>query len=57
LGCDERTETLFEFQGNAEAMRYTHADTSLRECRRRIAIHGVAAVMHLAHWTARQNQS
>jgi ribosomal-protein-alanine N-acetyltransferase len=30
---------LFEFLGDVEAMRYTHADTSLRECRRRIAVH------------------
>jgi [ribosomal protein S5]-alanine N-acetyltransferase len=30
---------LFEFLGNAEAMRFTHADTSLRECRRRVAAH------------------
>jgi RimJ/RimL family protein N-acetyltransferase len=30
---------LFAFLGNAEAMRHTHADTSLRACRRRIAVH------------------
>ena len=30
---------LFEFLGDAEAMRYTHADVSLRQCRRRIAVH------------------
>jgi ribosomal-protein-alanine N-acetyltransferase len=30
---------LFEFLGDAEAMRYTHADGSLRECRRRVAVH------------------
>jgi [ribosomal protein S5]-alanine N-acetyltransferase len=30
---------LFAFLGDAEAMRYTHADTSLRQCRRRIAVH------------------
>jgi len=30
---------LFEFLGDAEAMQYTHADASLRDCRRRIAIH------------------
>jgi RimJ/RimL family protein N-acetyltransferase len=30
---------LFEFLGDAEAMRYTHADASLRQCRRRVAIH------------------
>ena len=26
--------TLFEFLGDAEAMRYTHTDTSLRGCAR-----------------------
>ena len=31
--------TLFEFLGNAEAMRHTHADASLRACRRRVAVH------------------
>lgn len=30
---------LFEFLGDAQAMQYTHVDTSLRECRRRIAVH------------------
>ena len=30
---------LFEFLGDAEAMRYTHVDASLRACRRRIALH------------------
>ena len=30
---------LFEFLGDAEAMHHTHADTSLRDCRRRVAIH------------------
>jgi ribosomal-protein-alanine N-acetyltransferase len=30
---------LFGFLGDAEAMRHTHADTSLRECRRRVAVH------------------
>lgn len=30
---------LFEFLGDAEAMRYTHCDGSLRQCRRRIALH------------------
>lgn len=33
------TPTLFEFLGDAEAMRHTHADTSLRACRRRVAVH------------------
>jgi ribosomal-protein-alanine N-acetyltransferase len=31
--------TLFEFLGDIEAMRYTHADTSLRGRRRRVAVH------------------
>ena len=30
---------LFEFLGDAAAMRHTHTDASLRDCRRRIAIH------------------
>jgi RimJ/RimL family protein N-acetyltransferase len=30
---------LFEFLGDAAAMRHTHVDASLRECRRRIAAH------------------
>ena len=30
---------LFEFLGDAEAMRHTHANTSLRACRRRVAVH------------------
>jgi len=30
---------LFEFLGDTEAMRHTRADTSLRECRRRVAVH------------------
>lgn len=30
---------LFEFLGDAEAMRFTHVDRSLRQCRRRIAVH------------------
>jgi len=30
---------LFEFLGDVEAMRYTHADVALRECRRRVAVH------------------
>jgi len=31
--------SLFRFLGDAAAMRYTHADASLRDCRRRIAVH------------------
>lgn len=30
---------LFEFLGDADAMRHTHVDLSLRQCRRRIAVH------------------
>jgi ribosomal-protein-alanine N-acetyltransferase len=30
---------LFEFLGDAEAMRYTHIDASLRDCRRRVVLH------------------
>jgi ribosomal-protein-alanine N-acetyltransferase len=30
---------LFEFLGDADAMRHTHVDASLRACRRRIAVH------------------
>jgi ribosomal-protein-alanine N-acetyltransferase len=30
---------LFEFLGDAAAMRHTHVDASLRECRRRVAVH------------------
>ena len=31
--------TLFEFLGDPQAMRYTHLDRSLKQCRRRIAVH------------------
>jgi ribosomal-protein-alanine N-acetyltransferase len=30
---------LFEFLGDAQAMQHTHVDASLRECRRRVAVH------------------
>lgn len=30
---------LFEFLGDAKAMRHTHTDASLRACRRRVAVH------------------
>lgn len=30
---------LFAFLGDAEAMRHTHVDSTLRDCRRRIAAH------------------
>ena len=31
--------TLFTFLGDPKAMQYAHADRSLRECRRRVAVH------------------
>lgn len=31
--------SLFEFLGDAHAMRHTHADASLRDCRRRVVLH------------------
>ncbi len=31
--------TLFEFLGDPLAMQHTHLDSSLRQCRRRIAVH------------------
>ena len=31
--------SLFEFLGDGHAMQHTHADASLRECRRRVAVH------------------
>jgi [ribosomal protein S5]-alanine N-acetyltransferase len=41
LRCPRLTDApaLFEFLGDAEAMRYTHVDPTLRACRRRIAVH------------------
>lgn len=30
---------LFEFLGDAKAMRYSHVDASFRACRRRVAVH------------------
>jgi RimJ/RimL family protein N-acetyltransferase len=30
---------LFEFLGDTKAMQYTHVDGTLRQCRRRIAVH------------------
>ena len=30
---------LFEFLGNANAMRFTQCDTSYKKCRRRVAVH------------------
>lgn len=32
-------QRLFEFLGDKEAMRHTRADATLRECRRRVAVH------------------
>lgn len=34
------TPALFEFLGDKEAMKHTHADVTPGECRRRIAVHG-----------------
>lgn len=31
--------SLFEFLGDKQAMQYTHCDASIRQCRRRIAVH------------------
>ena len=31
--------TLFRFLGDRQAMRFTHVDASLRDCRRRVAVH------------------
>lgn len=43
---------LFEFLGDAEAMRLTHVDASLKECRQRIAIHERQRRRHgYAPWT------
>src|SRR5579871_6763416 len=30
---------LFRFLGDAQAMQFTHVDASLRDCRKRIAVH------------------
>ena len=35
----EDVTALFEFLGNAEAMQHTHTDATLRECRRKVAVH------------------
>jgi ribosomal-protein-alanine N-acetyltransferase len=37
--CLADVSALFEFLGDADAMRHTHADPSMRECRRRVAVH------------------
>jgi ribosomal-protein-alanine N-acetyltransferase len=43
---------LFAFLGDAEAMRHTHADASIRACRRRIAVHEWYRRRHgYAPWT------
>ncbi|MDP2119641.1 MAG: GNAT family N-acetyltransferase [Hoeflea sp.] len=31
--------SLFEFLGDAEAMKFTHVDETLRECQRRVMVH------------------
>lgn len=44
--------TLFEFLGDPEAMRFTHVDQSLKECRRRVAVHEwLRRRNHYAPWT------
>ncbi|WP_236038669.1 GNAT family N-acetyltransferase [Belnapia arida] len=37
--CLADVPTLFGFLGDAQAMQHTHADASLRQCRRRVAVH------------------
>ena len=49
---------LFAFLGDAAAMRHTHVDASLRDCRRRVAVHEWRRRRHgYAPWTiiARSN--
>ncbi len=49
---------LFSFLGDPDAMRYTHVDTSLRQCRRRIAVHERRRRHEgIAPWTARLRTS
>lgn len=48
---------LFEFLGDPRAMRYTHCDGSLRQCRRRIALHErQRRTDGVAPWTAISKQ-
>lgn len=42
---------LFEFLGDAEAMRHTHADASPRGRRRRVAVHDWRRRDGYAPWT------
>ena len=37
--CLTDVPALFRFLGDAQAMQHTHIDASLRECRRRVAVH------------------
>ena len=37
--CLVDVPVLFSFLGDARAMQHTHFDASLRECRRRVAVH------------------
>jgi ribosomal-protein-alanine N-acetyltransferase len=37
--CLADVPLLFEFLGDAKAMRHTHVDRSMRDCRRRVAVH------------------
>ncbi|NIA68275.1 GNAT family N-acetyltransferase [Pelagibius litoralis] len=48
---------LFEFLGDPQAMQHTHLDTSLRQCRRRIAVHERRRRRDgYAPWTVRTKQ-
>ncbi len=43
---------LFAFLGDPQAMRHTHADATLRDCRRRVAVHEWQRRRHgYAPWT------
>lgn len=44
--CRADVPLLYEFLGDAEAMKFTHADSSLRDCRRRVMVH---------EWSRRRN--
>lgn len=46
--------TLFQFLGNPEAMAFTQVDASMRDCRRRVAVHERQRRRHgYAPWTIR----
>jgi [ribosomal protein S5]-alanine N-acetyltransferase len=49
---------LFAFLGDAQAMRFTHVDASLKECRQRIAAHERRRRSHgYAPWTIELKES